>query len=62
MFAYIGVEGYALHTELRAGSDHCQKKAFRRRIKTVIQTMITFASRLVYHARRYYLHFGKDNP
>ena len=25
MFAYIGLEGYALHTELRAGSDHCQK-------------------------------------
>lgn len=39
-----------------------KKKAFRRRIKTVIQTMITFASRLVYHARRYYLHFGNDNP
>ncbi len=39
-----------------------KKKAFRRRIKTVIQTMITFASRLVHHARRYYLHFGKDNP
>ena len=39
-----------------------KKKAFRRRIKTVIQTMITFASRLVHHARRYELHFGKDSP
>ena len=39
-----------------------KKKAFRRRIKTVIQTMITFAARLVYHARRYELHFGKESP
>lgn len=39
-----------------------KKKAFRRRIKTVIQSLITFASRLVHHARRYSLHFGKDNP
>ncbi len=38
-----------------------KSKAFRRRIKTVIQNIITFAARLVYHGRRYFLSFGKDN-
>jgi hypothetical protein len=39
-----------------------KKKAFRRRIKTVIQTLITLAGRVVYHARRWGLHFSKDSP
>ncbi len=25
IFAYIGSEGYLIHTELRKGSEHCQK-------------------------------------
>lgn len=39
-----------------------KKKVHRRRIKTVIQTMITLASKLVFHARRYKLRFGRANP
>lgn len=36
-----------------------RKKAQRRRIRTVIQNLITIAARLVYHARRYKLSFGR---
>lgn len=36
-----------------------RKKAQRRRIRTVIQNLITMASRLVYHARRLKLRFGR---
>jgi hypothetical protein len=39
-----------------------RKKAQRRRIRTVIQNLITLASRLVYHARRYKLSFGRHCP
>lgn len=39
-----------------------RKKAQRRRIRTVIQNLITLASRLVYHARRYKLSFGRYSP
>ena len=39
-----------------------RKKAQRRRIRTVIQNLITLASRLVYHARRYKLSFGHHCP
>lgn len=39
-----------------------RKKAQRRRIRTVIQNLITLASRLVYHARRYKLSFGNHCP
>lgn len=39
-----------------------KKKVFRRRIKTVIQNMITLAAKLVHHARRYRLRFGKYSP
>jgi hypothetical protein len=39
-----------------------KKKVLRRRIKTVIQTMITIASKLVFHARRFKLRFGRGNP
>ncbi len=35
-----------------------RKKVQRRRIRTVIQNLITLASRLVYHARSYKLSFG----
>ncbi len=39
-----------------------RKKAQRRRIRTVIQNLITLASRLVYHARRFKLSFGSHCP
>ena len=39
-----------------------RKPAQRRRLKTVIQNLIYLASRLVYHARRYKLSFGKWSP
>jgi hypothetical protein len=39
-----------------------KKKVFRRRIKTVIQNLITLASKLVKHARRVFLKFGQHSP
>ncbi|MBO8129613.1 MAG: transposase [Peptococcaceae bacterium] len=39
-----------------------RKKAQRRRIRTVIQNLITLASRLVRHARQIKLRFGCHNP
>ena len=38
------------------------KRAFRRRIKTVIQNLIYLAARLVRHARGYKLAFGRWSP
>lgn len=39
-----------------------KRKVFRRRIKTVIQNLITLASKLVHHSRRLYLKFGNNSP
>ncbi len=39
-----------------------RKNVKRRRLKTVIQNMITLASKLVYHARRFYIKIGSKNP
>ena len=39
-----------------------KKKVFRRRIKTVIQNLITLASKMVKHARRVSLKFGNHSP
>ncbi len=39
-----------------------KKKVFRRRIKTVIQNIITLASKMVKHARRVALKFGNHSP
>lgn len=39
-----------------------RKKAQRRRIRTVIQNLITIASRLVCHARQIKLRFGRHSP
>ncbi|WLR41464.1 IS1380 family transposase [Bacillus carboniphilus] len=45
------------------GSDApLKKKVFRRRIKKVIQNLITIASKMVRHARKVYLKFGKNSP
>jgi len=38
------------------------KRAFRRRVKTVIQNLIYLAARLVCHARSYKLAFGRWSP
>ena len=39
-----------------------KKKVFRRRVKTVIQNLITLASKMVRHARKHYLKFGNNSP
>ena len=39
-----------------------RKKAQRRRLRTVIQNLITIASRLVHHARQVKLRFGQHSP
>lgn len=39
-----------------------KKKVFRRRVKTVIQNLITLASKTVHHARKKYLKFGNYSP
>ncbi len=61
MFAYnllrlIGQES------LTAEPQPLRKKVRRRRIRTVIQNMITLASRMVFHARKWKLSFGKYSP
>lgn len=38
-----------------------RKQAQRRRVRTVIQNLITIAAKLVYHARRYKLCFGRHS-
>ncbi|PLR84340.1 IS1380 family transposase [Bacillus sp. V33-4] len=39
-----------------------KNKVFRRRIKTVIQNLITLASKMVKHARQVFLKFGQHSP
>lgn len=60
IFAYnvlrmIGQKSLEMQSPLR-------KKAQRRRIRTVIQNMITIAARLIHHARRTVLGFTEGNP
>jgi hypothetical protein len=43
-------------------NEHLRKKAQWRWIRTVIRNLITLASRLVYHARRYKLSLGQQCP
>jgi hypothetical protein len=47
---------------LKSNDAPLKKKVFRRRVKTVIQNLITLASKMVKHARRYYLKFGNNSP
>jgi Transposase DDE domain group 1 len=47
---------------LKALDAPLKRKVFRRRIKTVIQNLITLASKLVSHARQIYLKFGNHSP
>lgn len=39
-----------------------KRKVFRRRVKTVIQNLITLASKVVRHSRKIYLKFGNHSP
>lgn len=47
---------------LKAPDAPLKRKVLRRRIKTVIQNLITLASKIVSHARRIYLKFGNHSP
>lgn len=47
---------------LKAPDSPIKRKVFRRRIKTVIQNLITLASKVVSHARQLYLKFGRHSP
>ena len=47
---------------LKTNDAPLKKKVFRRRIKTVIQNLITLASKMVKHARRISLKFGNHSP
>lgn len=47
---------------LKSDDAPLKKKVFRRRVKTVIQNLITLASKMVRHARRFYLKFGNYSP
>ena len=64
---HLGLAAYNIlrfigQVSLKAKDSPLRKKAQRRRIRTVIQNLITLASRLVYHARRYKLSFGRHCP
>jgi len=67
LILHIGLMSYNIlrfigQKTLLSNDTPLRKKAQRRRIRTVIQNLITVASRLVYHARRYKLSFGKHCP
>lgn len=47
---------------LKSDDAPVRKKVFRRRVKTVIQNLITLASKMVKHARKLYLKFGNHSP
>ena len=47
---------------LRGADAPVRRKRTRRRIRTVIQNLITLASRVVYHARGWRLVFGLHSP
>lgn len=47
---------------LKTADSPLHRRVERRRIRTVIQNLITLASKLVYHARRYKLNFGCHCP
>jgi len=64
---HLGLAAYNIlrfigQESLKVADSPLRKKAQRRRIRTVIQNLITLASRLVYHARRYKLSFGWHCP
>lgn len=64
---HMGMMAYNLlrlvgQTSLQVAEQPLRKKVRRRRLRTVIQNLITLASRLVSHARTWKLAFGKYSP
>ena len=64
---HLGLAAYNIlrfigQESLKSSDYPLRKKAQRRRIRTVIKNLITLASKLVYHARRYKLGFGRHCP
>ena len=64
---HLGLAAYNIlrflgQESLKAADAPLRKKAQRRRIRTVIQNLITLAAKLVYHARRYKLAFRRHSP
>jgi hypothetical protein len=56
MFAYIGLEGYALNSELRPGSDHCQKGTPR-----FLEEALRYAKQLTDQATLVRMDSGNDS-
>lgn len=67
LILHLGVLAYNIlrilgQTSLLMSNTPLKNKAQRRRIRTVIQNLITMAARLVYHSRRYKLSFSSVSP
>ena len=67
LILHLGLAAYNIlrflsQESLKAADAPLRKKAQRRRIRTVIQNLITLAAKLVYHARRYKLAFRRHSP
>ncbi|SFL45221.1 Transposase DDE domain group 1 [Gracilibacillus orientalis] len=63
LILYLGCILRIIGQESLKGNDApVHKKVFRRRVKTVIQNLITLASKMVRHARKLYLKFGNNSP
>lgn len=64
---HLGLAAYNIlrfigQESLKTADTPLRKKAQRRRIRTVIFCLITIAAKLVHHARRYKLAFGRHSP
>ena len=64
---HIGLMAYNIlrfigQESLKKSDSPLRKKVHRRRIRTVIQNLMTIAAKLVHHARRYTLCFGRHSP
>jgi len=67
LILHLGVFAYNLlrmigQESIKTDDSPIKRKVTRRRLKTIIQNYITLASRMVYHARRYFLKFGCQSP
>lgn len=64
---HLGLAAYNIlrfigQESLKTADTPLRKKVQRRRIRTVIQNLITIAAKVVHHARRYKLAFGCHSP
>lgn len=67
LILYLGCLAYNLlriigQESLKSDDAPLKRKVFRRRVKTIIQNLITLASKMVKHSRRLYLKFGNHSP